>query len=617
MSLVDERARRSGPAEDAFGKYTLIAKIGHGGMAEVFLAVSRGPAGFTKLAVLKRLHPHLEDEALVGMFLDEARLAARLNHPHVVQTYEIGDADGLHYLAMEYLEGQSLAHVLHQCRRRGQPMPLAVGVRLFIDVLDGLHYAHTLRDFDGTPLHVVHRDISPGNLFVTYEGQAKILDFGIAKAGTQLNETQAGQVKGKFAYIAPEQAQPGSHDHRADLWSLGVVMWEAFAGRRLFKGESEVMTLQNTLNSQIMPLDHDEVPAPLAAIVHRCLQRDVSRRYQSAAEIREDLEAYMHAASLRASRADIGAFVRPLFEQERHEEREVLAAYMTGEHSIPAPSLSSTTGSHSGLRSAPTGSSMSTSSLIPPVQSEEVELATPFRRWHLAIVLLISAILGGALAAIFVRSGSEAPEPDWLTARAGGVEGASTGEAAEPARGNEGANDAPPAEDPASNEPVLPGVRVGEPVVGDAVGQAAERQADGNAVEALDPEERAESERSEPEVAPPSAMSSRRRPRRPRRPRPPREQATAPAPAPAPEPSPAPAMEEAPQEAFGFLVLDTVPWSNVSLGGESLGTTPILRYRLPAGVHTLTLVNPERGLREQYRVRIRSGETTRRRVGLE
>ncbi|MFK7999002.1 MAG: protein kinase [Polyangiales bacterium] len=580
MTLNDEsRAMVRAPNDEAFGKYTLIAKIGHGGMAEVFLAANRGPAGFTKLTVLKRLHPHLEEEeGLVGMFLDEARLAARLNHPHVVQTYEISHAEGLHYLAMEYLEGQSLARVLRHARKVDEPLPLSVGVKLFIDVLDGLHYAHSLRDFDGSPLNVVHRDISPGNLFITYEGQVKILDFGIAKAGTQLNETRAGQVKGKFAYIAPEQAAPGAHDHRADLWSLGVVMWEAFAGRRLFKGDSEVLTLHNTLTSQILSLDETGIPAPLAAIVDRSLQRDPMARYQSAREMKEDLENYMHEAGLRASRSDIGAMVIGLFERERDEQRRVLKAYMAGELKGEALApVHTSTGSHSGVINRE-------QSLLPPVQSGEFQEPRRSGRWIILLILLFSAVLGGLLAALFsgdVRNGDTVAAGDPLDPQ--------------PMDFGDEADEAP--DSPDSREAEEGG---DAPETEDAVPED----------DTVDAEE-GESEQETPPSEAAQDTTVAMRPRR-RRPRPARmtqmSEMTVETPA---ETASAPAAET------GLLTLDTVPWSQVSLNGESLGTTPILRHRLPAGAHTLLLVNPERGLRQRYRVTIRPGETTRRRVGLD
>lgn len=593
------------PNEEAFGKYTLIAKIGHGGMAEVFLAANRGPAGFTKLTVLKRLHPHLEEEdGLVGMFLDEARLAARLNHPHVVQTYEISHADGLHYLAMEYLEGQSLARVLRHARKVEEPLPLSVGVKLFIDVLDGLHYAHSLRDFDGSPLNVVHRDISPGNLFITYEGQVKILDFGIAKAGTQLNETRAGQVKGKFAYIAPEQATPGAHDHRADLWSLGVVMWEAFAGRRLFKGDSEVLTLHNTLTSQILSLDETGIPAPLAAIVDRSLQRDPMMRYQSAREMKEDLENYMHDAGLRASRSDIGAMVVGLFERERDEQRRVLKAYMAGELKGEALApVHTSTGSYSGVVDRE-------QSLMPPVQSGEFQEPRRSGRWIVLLILLFSAVLGGLLAALF--SGD----------MGSGNEVASTG--GEPMGFADGTGDSDSHGDPQDEQDGNQLDQQGER--GDDQGERRDEQGEqgerGDERGALDDEDEAGGDDpagDEPvpeDTDDPLTMEAvaEMRPRT-MRPRP-----RAPRPQPMVEVAPMDATETSDSTSLaeaGFLTLDTVPWSQVSLNGESLGTTPILRHRLPAGAHTLLLVNPERGLRQRYRVTIRPGETTRRRVGLD
>ncbi len=570
----------------AFGKYTLIAKIGHGGMAEVFLAANQGPAGFTKLAVLKRLHPHLEEEELLlEMFLDEARLAARLNHPHVVQTYEVGEVDAQHYIAMEHLEGQSLARVLRHARKQGQPLPLSLAVRVFIDVLDGLHYAHTLRDFDGTPLGVVHRDISPGNLFVTYEGQVKILDFGIAKAGTQLSETRAGQVKGKFAYIAPEQARPGGHDHRADLWSMGVVMWEALSGRRLFKGESEVLTLHNTLNSEVVALDEEMVPPELAAIVDRSLQRDPAARYQSAREMKEDLEVFMHRAGLRASRSDLGAFVIGLFERERDEQRRVLKAYMAGERpgqplAASGAGVISSSGSHSGVKGV-------SESLIPPVQSGEI-VEGRGGRVVLALILLLSVALGGLLAAMWVaRSQPEGP-------MAGGESQSSLPP-----------SDPPPPSRPTPQEPA-------ESLADEDAQRGGAEEAEGERGDGLpSSDERTSSERRPDEPRPneqPERTTMRRRPGM---------RATGMRPVSAPMEEETAMGMATPATEYGFLTLDSVPWSQVSLGAERLGTTPILRHRLPAGTHTLTLVNPERGLRQRYRVIVRPGETTRRRVGLE
>jgi serine/threonine-protein kinase len=310
-----------------YGKYTLVGKLGHGGMAEVFLAYMAGPAGFRKLCVIKRLHPNLEEEpGFVDMFLDEARLAARLNHPNVVQTYEVGDVEGSHFIAMEYLEGQGLDRVRQRCHRERKPFPYPVAARIIAEALGGLHYAHELKDFDGTPLSVIHRDISPQNVFLTYEGAVKLLDFGIAKAATHVVETRTGVIKGKFAYIAPEQARSGGIDRRADLWSMGVVLWEVLAGQRLFKGPNDVATLNESLTKSIPKLSGilPDVPPMLEAICEKALTRDRERRYQTAREMRNDLRKYIVAEESHSSPDDVAALVNDLFGDVIQQTRRVL-----------------------------------------------------------------------------------------------------------------------------------------------------------------------------------------------------------------------------------------------------------------------------------------------------
>lgn len=596
--------------DTSFGKYTLIAKIGHGGMAEVFLAAVRGPAGFTKLCVLKRLHPHLEEEdALVGMFLDEARLAARLNHPNVVQTYEVGDVEGLHFLTMEYLEGQSLARVLRHLRRLDQPLPLGVGTRMFVELLDGLQYAHSLKDFDGTPLNVVHRDISPGNVYVTYDGQVKLLDFGIARAGTQLVETRAGQVKGKFAYIAPEQASSdGKHDQRADIWSLGVVMWEAFAGKRLFKGDSEVATLHNALTSEILTLDTEiDVPNELARIVDRALQRDPDARYPSARAMKEDLEQFMHSEGLRAGRNDVGAFVTELFERERDDQRRVLSAYMRGE----SPGISMTPISISGG----TGSGVSSRSSLPTSASVVVTTDAGDKKKQMLIVLLLLLLAAGVGAFFALSGGADDPVADAGTVGAANGDPSGQGTNANGAIGT-------------GTGAVGPGTTGADPTGADTTGTgttgtgAGTTGADTTGTGSVGTDSAANAptlpepvtSMAEPpamvEAVTTSAMSERPRnstTMRPRNPTP--VEATTP-----------PRMEEAPPPPAaedGFLTLDTIPWSNVALGNRRLGTTPLIRFRLPPGEHNLTLTNPEQGIRSTYRVVVQPGQTTARRIAIQ
>ncbi|HEY6882195.1 MAG TPA: serine/threonine-protein kinase, partial [Polyangiales bacterium] len=221
----------------SFGKYHLIASLGQGGMANVFLALMAGPSGFNKLLVIKIMRQDLlaGSEETTRMFMAEARLAARLVHPNIVHTYEVGEQDGRYFLAMEYLDGQPLSSVLNRARGDSE-IPLAEYLRMIAELARGLHYAHTLRGFQGEPLEVVHRDVSPQNVIVTYDGQVKLLDFGIAKTADAEHLTQVGTIKGKLDYIAPEQLRSDSIDGRADIFALGAMMWEVISGHRFAGG---------------------------------------------------------------------------------------------------------------------------------------------------------------------------------------------------------------------------------------------------------------------------------------------------------------------------------------------------------------------------------------------
>jgi serine/threonine-protein kinase len=307
------------------GKYRVIAKLGEGGMAHVFLAVSHGPVGFSKLAVLKVVRPQLaEDPEILSMFLDEARLAGRLNHANVVQTYEVGEEDGRYVLVMEYLEGQPLRALQRRTRERGLSIPLPLQLKILVDALSGLHYAHELRDFDGTPLHLVHRDVSPHNIFVTYDGQVKVLDFGIAKAATSSQETKSGVIKGKVSYMAPEQFQSGIVDRRADIYSMGAILWQTATGRRLWRGEPEAKVLFAVANGEIpRPSDvQSGVPAELERICMRALAVDPSHRYPTAEHLQKDLRALASELSTAVSALELGAFVAREFATERRHLRE-------------------------------------------------------------------------------------------------------------------------------------------------------------------------------------------------------------------------------------------------------------------------------------------------------
>jgi serine/threonine protein kinase len=289
--------------EGSLGKYRIIAKLGQGGMATVFLSVVPGPMGVNKLLVIKVLRDELSSDAdFLSMFLNEARLAARLNHANVVHTYEVGVAGQHHFLAMDYLDGQPLHALLRKASRAR--MPLDVHVRILADMLAGLDYAHTLKDFDGTPLHVVHRDVSPQNAFVTYDGQVKLVDFGIAKAAGAASTTQSGVFKGKLAYVAPEQAAGDPVDARADLFSVGVMLWEAIAARRFAHGESQTALLAKRL-SGTEPRIRDVVPdadLELADICDRAMAHDARRTAsRPRGELHDALESLLGSRSAAGS----------------------------------------------------------------------------------------------------------------------------------------------------------------------------------------------------------------------------------------------------------------------------------------------------------------------------
>ncbi|HJL18902.1 MAG TPA: serine/threonine-protein kinase [Sandaracinaceae bacterium LLY-WYZ-13_1] len=326
--VLSSQTVRLAPVTSArFDDYVIVGKLGHGGMAEVYLAFEEGLGGFRKLVVIKRLHKHLgEEPEMVEMFLDEARLAARLNHPHVVQTNKIGSFEGYHFLAMEYLEGQPLSKLLKRLGQKQRAIPAPLVARIVSDALDGLDYAHEATDFDGTPLNIVHRDVSPQNIFVTYDGAVKLLDFGIAKAEIQEALTRTGLVKGKFAYIAPEQAQGDRLDRRADIWAMGVVLWEALTGRRLFKSSNELATLNETLTKPIDAPDLVEpsVPRELSEIAMRALQRDPDARYATAGAMKDDLDEWLAGSSKGGSRRTLVAFVKEVFADTIDEQRALI-----------------------------------------------------------------------------------------------------------------------------------------------------------------------------------------------------------------------------------------------------------------------------------------------------
>lgn len=320
----------------------IIAELGEGGMANVYLAVTQGSSGVQKLVVLKALRSELaaEPEAL-SMFLDEARLAAQLNHANVVQTYEVGSYRGRSVIVMEYLEGQSFFRLMRECQAVSKPLPLSIGVRILICALEGLHYAHELTAYDGTPLEIVHRDVSPQNIFITYDGQVKVLDFGIAKAASSSTQTAAGVIKGKFAYMAPEQMSGDAVDRRADLYSVGCMLWALAAGEKLWAGVPDGKVLRRVLAGDIpSPLEKNPDCDPeLAAIVEKAMAPDREQRYATALEFLTDLERYSDKQGWHVRQKDIGRLTSELFASTRARIRALIEQQLSSKDAGDSTSL--------------------------------------------------------------------------------------------------------------------------------------------------------------------------------------------------------------------------------------------------------------------------------------
>jgi eukaryotic-like serine/threonine-protein kinase len=307
-------------------RYHVIGKLGEGGMAVVHLAVVLGVGGVRKLVVLKSIRPELvADSRMREMFLREARLAATLNHPNIVQTFEVVMFAGRPVLVMEYMDGQSLAKILYRDRR--ERVPLALQLYVLKEVLNGLDYLHNLTDLDGTPLNLVHRDISPPNIFVTYDGHVKILDFGIAKNIRSSANTEAGVIKGKIRYMAPEQfTGTVGLDRRADIFAVGVVLWEAITGKRLWEGLPEVQVMQSLLEGSIPTPSSaaPNVPPALEAVCNKALSRACDDRYESAAAMQMALEGAIDGLGLRTSHRQVGKLVSELFAERRLKTKNIL-----------------------------------------------------------------------------------------------------------------------------------------------------------------------------------------------------------------------------------------------------------------------------------------------------
>lgn len=373
------------------GDYVLLTKLASGGMATVYVGSKRGRAGFERLVAIKCCHPHLVDnQDFVTMFLDEARLAASIRHPNVVGTIDVSHGDVL-YLVMDYVEGGSLVSLI---KRKAESLPVGVSLRIIADMLAGLHAAHELRDLGGEHLGLVHRDVSPHNVLVGVDGVSRITDFGVAfaNANARAGHTEDGQIKGKFAYISPEQILAKPANRVMDVFSSGVVLWEALAGRSLFRRAAAADTIQAVLQDPALPPSkyNSVVPPELDAVVLKALEKDPADRYQTAAEFQEAIERF-ELADTRTVGALVAETFKDVLEDRRSKLRQPGIPFdFTPSHVRPTVRVEPEVRKSDRPRSLPPG---------------EIE----HRRMRGLIAAFMLLLVGGALGLLLSRSSSSAP----------------------------------------------------------------------------------------------------------------------------------------------------------------------------------------------------------------
>lgn len=387
-----------------FGKYTLIDRIAVGGMAEIFLARQAGIENFEKTIVIKRIRPHLSKQPnFVKMFLNEAKLAAQLNHPNIVQIYDLGKIGESYFIAMEYVFGRDMRRIIPKADSMGIPFPMVYALKIASSVCEGLYYAHQKTDTYGTALSIVHRDVTPENIFVSFDGTVKVLDFGIAKATNQIEQTRAGEIKGKLSYMSPEQCMGKQLDCRSDLFSLGTVLYEWLTGFKLFTGDSEVAILKSITEGKIYAPSYfkADIPEAVEAILMKGLEKDRERRYQTAWDMQYDIDQFLSQYEFTPSNIHLSNFLKQLFDDELEEEKQRLSSLrVPGAASLEevieeADEIISTIEPISDSQSLEDGSGKSLT--IDLSTTEFDQLALIARRHGVSVSALVRDVVGGFL----------------------------------------------------------------------------------------------------------------------------------------------------------------------------------------------------------------------------
>ena len=557
------------------GRFTLLAKLATGGMAEIWLARQGGLRGFEKVVVIKRIIESLSaDPAFVEMFLDEARIAAQLNHPNIVQVHDLGEFAGAYYIAMEYLPGEHVAAVARAAIAAKAPLGFAMSVKLAVAALDGLAHAHTRVGVNGKPLEVVHRDVSPQNILVTYDGQVKLVDFGIAKAANRSVQTQSGQLKGKFAYMAPEQAKAKQVDARADLFAVGVVLYELVSHKRLWAIDDQIELLASLIGPEPVPDVRErnpEVPEALAAIIMKAIAKDRTQRWQDATSFRAALEDWLRVNGGAPTNNELAAVMQQLFGTRIARRIQLIEQANRGDLTpIGAGEVLKPPTERSMPGATPVGFTNTSGQLVLGLVGTVAALGVLMLGWvafqyresskPTVIEIPAAPVLLVAPAELVVQS-----DPPGAALSLDGKEAGAA---------------------PSTLTPIEPGEHLLVATLAgyDRLTRAVTVAKAGDRVLVVLTLQPA------PIAVDPAAVAAKD---------------------PAPPVTPQPAAA-----AKGRLTLSTDPWTHVSEGGKVLGDTPLVDLPLPAGRHQLHLVNDDQKVNLNIEVEVKGGQLTKKQLKL-
>lgn len=608
------RIARANVDAKRFGRYVLLERLAVGGMAEVFLAKAGGAAGFERLIAIKRILPQMcEDQEFISMFIDEAKIAGRLTHASIAPILELGKVGSTYYIAMEFVWGRDVLQVINRFRRLRQKMPAPMAAFVAAKVCEGLDYAHNRKDENGNLIGLIHRDVSPQNILISYEGEVKIIDFGIAKAAARNTRTQAGVLKGKFGYMSPEQVAGAVIDGRSDVFALGTCLYEMLVADRLFLGDSDFATLERVRNAAIPPLRErvPSVPVELERIVLRALAKDPGDRYQSAREFETDLMRFLASTTPPYSSAFVADWMKIGFHTEFEREQEHFEYLMTADL-LPSEDVSSLPSEPSGrirkddiLHSAQTKAKAPAAARSIPADDFDREsdptMVTPFEELHETsthVFFTSPSIATGTGASLDGPTTTDSLSPTGVRRPAVPVQSGVEPQQPQPSRV------------PAIVRFIVIVLAIASvSFVGLWVWSLWRRQL-------MESNERADvaptpslTQRTPPApLAPPPVPSPVVVPTAPAIPvvvSPP-PAASPPVPAKRPDPPRTPVTE-----SMGTLQINTTPWSHVFLDGRDTHLdTPVLGLRVKAGRHTVTL-RTQAGQSETVHVEIEANKTVR------